>query len=1085
MKFTDIFVKRPVLSTVVSLLILLTGLWAVFQLPIRQFPEVADTKITITTAYPGANADQIKGFITTPLQQAVASTEGVDTIESTSAQNVSTITLKLRLDADADRALADVLSKVNEVKGILPEEANDPTVQRVTGAGFALMYISFKSEQMTPPQISDYLDRVVKPQIQAITGVAAADILGGSTFAMRVWLDPDKMAARGITPLDIRNALQSNNFTTAAGEVKADFTQQNINAQTSLETPEAFANLVVSVKDGAIIRLGEVAQIDLGPQNFNSSSSFDGLKAVFMGIQVTPDANPLTVISNVRKAMPDIQKRLPQGLEADIAYDATEYITASIWEVGKTLGEAAIIVVVIIFLFLGNLRSTFIPVVTIPLSLVGVAVLLVALGYSINLLTLLAFVLAIGLVVDDAIVVVENIHRHIEEGMSPFDAALKGAREIAVPVITMTLTLAAVYAPIGFTTGLTGALFREFAFTLAGAVIVSGVVALTLSPMMTSKLLKAHEHQSWFGRLVDRIFGGLQRFYRRRLDGTIRQRSVFAFMMVVTVGVSAVLYLALNKELAPAEDQGVLFSFVNSPEHTNLDYLTTYSDKLVEVYSEVPEKKNIFQINGFPNTHSAFVGLILKPWDQRERSDLSVMGELQPKTAGISGVNIFSTAPSAIPVGAGELPVEFVLTYPGDYTQLADTMNTLAAEAMKSGLFIFTNANLRFNTPQAELVIDKDRANQLGVTMRDVGATLATLLGGNNVNRFTVQGRSYEVIPQVPRGERSTVEDILKYRVKAANGEMVPLSAFIKASMSVQPNGLSTFQQLNSALLQGVPFPGRTVGEAVAFLQQKADEIMPQGMAYDFKGESRQYVKEGNTLAITFVFALILIYLVLAAQFESFRDPFIVLIGLPASVFGSLLVLFILGEVNGAMQNNPPFNLGSGTINIYTQIGLVTLIGLISKHGILMVEFANKLQETRGYDKNLAIKEAAAVRLRPILMTTAAMVIGVVPLLIADGAGAKSRFDIGVVIAAGMTIGTLFTLFVTPAVYSYVARDRRGMAAALAHEIEEPAAAEPPAPPAPVPVPEPKVTKPAAEVVEMPKRSRRRPQKDKLPEAAE
>jgi multidrug efflux pump len=1076
MSFTDIFVRRPVLATVVSLLILLTGLWAAFSLPIRQYPEVSDTKITITTVYPGANADQIKGFITTPLQQAVASTEGVDTIESRSSQNVSTITLKLRLDADGDRALADVLSKVNEVKGILPEEANDPTVQRVTGAGFALMYISFKSEQMTPPQISDYLDRVVKPRLQAINGVASAEILGGSTFAMRVWLDPEKMAALGITPLDIRNALQANNFTTAAGEIKADFTQKNINAQTSLETPEAFSNLVVAVRGETIIRLGQVATVDLGPQDFDSSSAFDGLKAVFMGIQVTPDANPLTVINNVREAMPEIQRQLPQGLEANIAYDATTFINASIWEVAKTLAEAALIVIVVIFLFLGNIRSTIIPVVTIPLSLVGVAVILIALGYSINLLTLLAFVLAIGLVVDDAIVVVENIHRHIEEGMRPFDAALKGAREITGPVIAMTITLAAVYAPIGFTTGLTGALFREFAFTLAGAVIVSGIVALTLSPMMTSKLLKAHEKQSWFGRLVERFFGGLQRFYRRRLDGTIKQRSVFAFVMLLTVVISGVLYMAMNRELAPSEDQGVLFAFVNAPEHTNLDYLTTYSDKLAETFGQVPERQNVFQINGFPNTHSAFVGLILKPWDQRERTDMSVMADLQPRIGGISGVDIFATAPSAIPVGAGELPVEFVLTYPGDYTRLAEVLQTLEQEAMKSGLFIFANADLRFNTPQVELLINKDRANQLGVTMQDVGATLATLLGGNNVNRFTVQGRSYEVIPQVPRTARSTVDDILKYRVRAANGEMVPLSSFMTVGASVQPNGLATFQQLNSAMLQGVPFPGRTVGEAVTFLQQKANEIMPPGMSYDFKGESRQFINEGNTLAITFVFALILIYLVLAAQFESFRDPFIVLIGLPASVFGALLVLFVLGEVNGAMQNNPPFNLGSGTINIYTQIGLVTLIGLISKHGILMVEFANKLQETMGYDKNLAIKEAAAIRLRPILMTTAAMVIGVVPLLIAGGAGAKSRFDIGIVIAAGMAIGTLFTLFITPAIYSYVARDRRKMAEAVTQ-------------PEPIPVPEeaePVKEDVHGEVVELPKTGGRRPRKkEKLPEAAE
>ena len=1027
MHFTDIFVKRPVLATVISLLILLAGLQAVLQLPIRQFPEVSDTKIEIQTIYPGANADQIKGFITTPLQQAVASTEGVDIIESKSAQNVSTITLKLRLDANADRSLADVLSKVNEVKGLLPEEANDPTVKRTTGAGFALMYISFKSEQMSGPQISDYLDRVVKPKLQAINGVAAADILGGATFAMRVWLDPDKMASLGITPVDVRQALAANNFSTAAGEIKGDFTQQNINAQTSLETPEQFANLVVTTRGDTVIRLRQVASIDLGPDNYGSSSAFDGLKAVFMGIQTSPDANPLTVIKTVRDAMPEIQRVLPTGLEANIAYDATEFINASIYEVGKTLLEAGAIVIVVIFLFLGNVRSTIIPVVTIPLSLIGVALVLVAFGYSINLLTLLALVLAIGLVVDDAIVVVENIHRHIEDGMKPFDAAIKGAREITGPVIAMTITLATVYVPIGFTSGLTGALFREFAFTLAGAVIVSGVIALTLSPMMTSKLLKPHAELSWFGRFVERAFGALQRFYRRRLDGAIKQRAVFAWIAVLTIGLSTVLYGAINRELAPAEDQGVIFAFVNAPEHTNLDYLTTYTDNLTETFLKIPEKQNLFAINGFPNGHSAFMGLILKPWGERQRSDLSVMGELQGKFKAVPGVNIFATAPSAIPVGAGDLPVEFVLTYPGDYTRLAEVLEELKSEADKSGLFIFSNADLRFQTPQVELVVDKDRANQLGVTMQEIGATLATLLGGNNVNRFTVQGRSYQVIPQVPRTERATADQIMKYRVRAADGSMVPLSSFTSVGQSVQPNGLATFQQLNSAMLQGVPFPGRTVGEALTFLQQKADQIMPQGMAYDYKGESRQFIKEGNTLAVTFGVALLLIYLVLAAQFESFRDPFIVLIGLPATVFGALFVLWILGQINGMAQNNTAVNIGSGTINIYTQIGLVTLIGLIAKHGILMVEFANKLQETMGYDRNLAIKEAAATRLRPILMTTAAMVIGVVPLLIADGAGAKSRFDIGVVIAAGMTIGTFFTLFITPAIYSYIARDRRHM----------------------------------------------------------
>ncbi|MBI2719280.1 MAG: efflux RND transporter permease subunit [Rhizobiales bacterium] len=1025
MHFTDIFVKRPVLATVVSLLILLAGLQSVYRLPIRQFPAVSDTTITVTTSYPGANADQIKGFITTPLQQAVASTEGVDTISSNSVQNISTITMKLRLDANADRALSDVLSKVNEVKSQLPAQSNDPVVKRTTGAGFALMYISFKSDQMSRPQISDYLDRVVKPKLQAINGVAGAEILGGSTFAMRVWLDPDRMASLGVTPLDVRSALAANNFTTAAGEVKGAFTQQNINAQTSLETPVDFARLVVATRGQTVIRLGDVAKVDLGPQDYNSTSAFDGVKAVFMGITATPDANPLTVIAKVRAAMPEVQRTLPQGLSSKIAYDATEFINASIFEVGKTLAEAALIVIVVIFLFLGNLRSTLIPVVTIPLSLIGVALVLLALGYSINLLTLLALVLAIGLVVDDAIVVVENIHRHIEDGMKPFAAAMTGAREITGPVIAMTITLAAVYAPIGFTTGLTGALFREFAFTLAGAVIVSGIIALTLSPMMTSKLLKEHDKESWFGRLVERVFGSLQRFYRRRLDGTIRQRAVFAWIAALTVVLSGILYEAIGRQLAPAEDQGVIFAFVNAPEHTNLDYLTSYTDNLTNTFLKVPEKQNLFAINGFPTTHSAFMGLILKPWGDRSRSDTSVMGELQAKFKAVSGVNVFATAPSAIPVGAGELPVEFVLTYPGDYTRLAEVLDKLKAEATKSGLFIFTNTDLRFSTPQVEMIVDKDRANQLGVTMQDVGATLATLLGGNYVNRFTSQGRSYEVIPQVPRTERQSAEQILKYRVRAGDGTMVPLASFVSLGQTVQPNGLATFQQLNSAKLQGVPFPGRTIGEAIDFLKLKADEIMPQGMSYDFQGESRQFVQEGNTLAMTFAFALLLIYLVLAAQFESFRDPFVILIGLPATVFGALFVLWSLGNIIGMFQGNTPVNLGSGTINIYTQIGLVTLIGLIAKHGILMVEFANKLQETKGLDKNTAIKEAAAIRLRPILMTTASMVIGVVPLLLANGAGAKSRFDIGVVIAAGMAIGTVFTLFITPAIYSFVARDRR------------------------------------------------------------
>ena len=1010
--FTDIFIKRPVLASVVSLLILLVGLQAGWSLPIRQFPEITKTTITITTAYPGANADQIKGFITTPIQQAVASAEGIDTLTSSSAQNVSTVTLNLRLDADGDRATADVLSKVNQVKGVLPRESNDPVVTRTTGEGFALMYIGFKSDQMSSSQISDYLNRVVQPRLQSINGVANAEILGGQTFAMRIWLDPDRMAALAVTPLDVSTALQNNNFTTAAGEIKGHYIQTNINAQTSLENVKGFENLVVASRGEAVVRLGEIARIELGPENSNSSSVFDGLKAVFIGVYATPSSNPLTVIGDVRAAVPEIQAEMPSGLQASIAYDATIFIKQSIFEVGKTLGEAAIIVIIVIFLFLGSVRSTFIPIITIPLSLIGVMMLLMALGYSINLLTLLAMVLAIGLVVDDAIVVVENVHRHMEEGMKPFEAALQGAREIALPVIGMTITLAAVYAPIGFTSGLTGTLFREFAFTLAGAVIVSGVIALTLSPMMCSKLLRHDDNQGRFARFLDRMFEGLKRRYQRRLDNSLKYRPVTIFMLICVLVATGLMYTTTQKELAPEEDQGVLFTLINAPQYANLDYLERYVDETGKVFKSIPEFQNYFGIMGFQGIHSAFAGILFKSWDERTRNHQQIQQELQPKLSSIAGIQAFAFAPPSLPGNSGGPPFQFIIKSPRDYRELSETLDQINQNAQKSGLFIFTDGDLRFDTPQIELKIDRDKANQAGVTMQDVGATLSTLLGGNYVNRFNLQGRSYQVIPQVPRTNRLTEDWLLRYEVRTTSGKMVPLSAFATIDHSVQPTSLNTFQQLNSASISGVVFPGRSMGEAVDFMKQQAAEFLPEGMSFDWGGEARQYIQEGNTLALTFLFALIIIYLVLAAQFESFRDPFIILIALPTAMFGALL----------------PMNLGAASVNIYTQIGLVTLIGLISKHGILMVEFANRLQEEEGLDRRGAIEKAAAVRLRPILMTTAAMVVGMVPLLIAQGAGAKSRFDIGLVIACGMLVGTMFTLFITPAVYTYVARDRRGMA---------------------------------------------------------
>ena len=1011
---TDIFVRRPVLATVVSLLILLGGLQAFFKLQIRQFPELSSTTITITTIYPGANADLIKGFITTPLEQAVASTEGIDTLVSTSQQNQSTITLNLLLNANPDRAVADVLSKLQQVKSVLPREAQDPMVVKQTGQGYALLYMSFNSKVLTASQITDYLTRVVQPRLQTIDGVANAQILGGQTFAMRIWLDPNRMAARGITPIDVRTALAANNFISAAGQIKGDWVQTSINAQTSLESAKAFSQLVVSTRGDTLTRIADIATVDLGPESVDSSSVFDGLKAVFIGVYPTPTANPLSVIDNVRKAFPDIKAQLPVGIDAAIAYDATEFIRASIWEVAKTLGEAAIIVVIVIFLFLGSLRSTLIPLVTIPLSLIGVMIMLLAMGYSINLLTLLALVLAIGLVVDDAIVVVENIYRHIEEGASPFSAALQGAREIAGPVVAMTITLAAVYAPIGFVSGLTGALFREFAFTLAGSVIVSGIIALTLSPMMCSKLLKppANAGRGFVG-FLDRMFDRLRRRYERRLHRTLNFRAMTVLVLAGILALTGIMYMTTPRELAPEEDQGVLFSMVKTPQYGNLNYVEQATNKLYEQTKQLAETSHLFVINGYPGIHQAFAGVLLKPWDQRSRNQKAVMQDLAPKLAQITAGSVFSFSPPALPGNTGGPPMQFVIRTTGDYQTLADVVDKMQKEAQKSGLFIFTDVDLKFDTPQIEFKVDAAKANRLGINMADIGGSLATLLGGNYVNRFNLYGRSYEVIPQVPREYRLTEDWLTQYRVRTSSGELVPLATVATISRTTQPNALTNFQQLSSATLQGVPFPGHTLGEALDFLKAKAKEIFPAGYTYDFQGESRQLVQEGNTLTITFIFSLILIFLVLAAQFESFRDPFVILIALPTAMFGALLPLNLLGVM------------GMASINIYTQIGLVTLIGLISKHGILMTEFANRMQEEEGMSRREAIEHAAGVRLRPILMTTAAMVVGMIPLIVAEGAGAKSRIAIGMVIAFGMFMGTLFTLFVTPAIYTFVARDHR------------------------------------------------------------
>jgi multidrug efflux pump len=1014
MKFTDIFIRRPVLALVVSLLILLIGLKCLFDLQIRQYPRLYNTTITVTTAYPGASPDLIQGFITTPIEQAVATAEGIDYLTSTSIQSTSTVTAYIKLNYDPSQALTDVMAKVQQVKYLMPDQSQDPVILKSTGQTTAVMYIGFSSAELSSAGISDYLTRVVQPLMATVDGVASADILGGQTFAMRLWLDPAEMAARGISAGDVAAAIRANNYQAAPGQAKGFFTITNISANTGLTDVEQFKRMVVKSSGGALVRLEDIARVELSAQSWSSSVAMDGQQAVFIGVQATPTGNPLSLVKGVRALLPEIERNLPPSVKMKVAYDSTRFIQASINEVQMSLGEAVLIVVAVIFLFLGSFRSVLIPIVTIPLSLVGAAIIMAALGFSLNLLTLLAMVLAIGLVVDDAIVVLENVYRHIEEGKSAPQAAMIGAREIAGPVIAMTLTLAAVYTPIGFLGGVTGTLFREFAFTLAGAVIISGVVAVTLSPMMCSLLLSRTSAQGWFARQIDRAFSRLADAYGRRLERSLDYRPVTALFAVAIFLALGFMYLNTSKELAPEEDQGVLFALTKGPQYANLDYLNAYGDKLDKAFTSIPETDLRFVVNGRFGPNQGIAGVILKPWDERSRSAQKIKPELQQKVNAVEGMQAFVFSLPPLPASIGGLPVQMVITSTGDFKSIYDAMEKVKDAARKSGQFMVTDSDLAFNQPTIEVTIDRNKANDLGITMAAIGDTLALLIGENYVNRFNLEGRSYQVIPQVPRLERLNASTLTQYYVSSAGGQQVPLSNLITVKTTTAPNALTRYNQLNSATFQAVPMPGVTMGQAVDFLEKQA-AALPTGFSHDYLSDARQYSREGNQLVVTFVFALIIIFLVLAAQFESLRDPLVILISVPLAMSGALMPLFA----------------GLATMNIYTQVGLVTLIGLISKHGILMVEFANQLQLTEGLDRRAAIERAARVRLRPILMTTAAMVVGLVPLVTATGAGAASRFSIGVVVVAGMSIGTLFTLFVLPAVYTVLAQDH----AAAAHSV--------------------------------------------------
>ncbi len=1008
MKFTDIFIKRPVLAVVVNLIILIAGFQSIRLLNVRQYPRSDISVIQVTTVYVGANADLVRGFITTPLERVIASADGIDYIDSSSSQGLSTISVHLKLNYPVNEALTQVQAKVAQVRNELPPEAEAPEIE-VQNADdrFASMYLSFSSEELDQNQITDFLTRVVQPKLTAISGVQRADILGARNFAMRIWLKPDRMGAYGLTPTDVRNALSSNNYLSALGSTKGSMTAINLVANTSLTTAEEFRQLVVKNDGDVIVRIGDIADVELGAESYDEDVRFDNKSATFIGIWCLPSANALDVIRDVREAIPEIQKLLPPGMVAEIPYDSTRYIESAINDVIKTLAETLTIVIVVIFLFLGSWRSMFITVVAIPISLVGVFFLMLLAGFTINLLTLLAVVLAVGLVVDDAIVVVENVERHLREGLTPFDAAIKGARELFAPIIAMTITLAAVYTPVGLQGGLTGALFREFAFTLASAVLISGVVALTLSPMMASKLLRKGMSDRGFSGWINRRFDRVREIYRRALTASLRFRPVIytlAVLVVVLFGVPFFLFVNLFKELAPKEDQGVVFGIVLSAANSTLDQVSLYTSKIYDVFAGFPEADHVFQ-----RTSNAvgFSGMVLKPWEERSRQSEELMFAAGAQISKIPGVQVFVTTPPPLP-GGSQFPIEFVLSSTAEPEELFRLGRQLQADAMKSNLFTFSDLDLKYDKPQTEIIFDRDKVAALGVNLEKVGADLGTMIGGNYVNRFSSAGRSYKVIPQVKRADRLNADQLLDYYVSGPDGEPVQLRTFAKLKTTAQPREIKRFQQLNSVTFQAGLIPGVTADQALQFLEKTANETMPQGTVVDYAGESRQLRVEGNKFLGMFVLSFVLIFLVLAAQFESFRDPFIVLFGsVPLALTGALLFPF----------------LGFTTLNVYSQVGLITLVGLVSKNGILMVEFANHLQ-LEGRSKLEAIIEASTIRLRPILMTSVATVAGHTPLIFASGPGAGARNSIGWVLVTGMIIGTAFTLFVVPAVYMLIARNR-------------------------------------------------------------
>ncbi|MEZ9057443.1 multidrug efflux RND transporter permease subunit [Vibrio pelagius] len=1009
MRFTDVFIKRPVLAVSISFLIALLGLQAIFKMQVREYPEMTNTVVTVTTSYYGASADLIQGFITQPLEQAVAQADNIDYMTSSSVLGSSTITVNMKLNTDPNAALSDILAKTNSVRSQLPKEAEDPTVTMSTGSTTAVLYIGFTSDELASSQITDYLERVINPQLFTVNGVSKVDLYGGMKYALRVWLDPSKMAAVDLTASDVMTVLNANNYQSATGQATGEFVLYNGSADTQVSNTEELENLVVRSGEGEIIRLSDIAKVSLEKSHDVYRASANGREAVVAAINAAPSANPINIAADVLELLPQLEKNLPSNISMNVMYDSTIAINESIQEVIKTILEAALIVLVVITLFLGSFRAVLIPIVTIPLSLIGVAMVMQAMGFSWNLMTLLAMVLAIGLVVDDAIVVLENVDRHIKLGESPFRAAIIGTREIAVPVIAMTLTLGAVYAPIAMMGGITGSLFKEFALTLAGSVFVSGIVALTLSPMMCSKMLKAHAEPSKFEQKVHSVLDGMTNRYERMLGAVMQHRPVFIGFAIIVFASLPMLFKFIPSELAPSEDKGVIMLMGTAPSNANLDFMQNTMNDVNTILSDQPEVAYAQVFTGVPNANQAFGIASMVPWSERETSQSDVANRVGELVKDVPGMAVTAFQMPELPGAGSGLPIQFVITTPNSFESLFQITTDILAEVSSNPLFVYSDLDLNYDSATMKINIDKDKAGAYGVTMQDIGITLGTMMSDGYVNRIDLNGRSYEVIPQVERKFRLNPESMNNYYVRAADGKAVPLGSLITIDVVAEPRSLPHFNQLNSATIGAVPAPGAAMGDAIAWFENIAETKLPSGYNHDYMGEARQYVTEGSALYATFGLALAIIFLVLAIQFESVKDPLVIMVSVPLAICGALIALAW----------------GAATMNIYSQVGLITLVGLITKHGILICEVAKEEQLHNNKSRIEAVMEAAKVRLRPILMTTAAMIAGLIPLMYASGAGAAQRFSIGIVIVAGLAIGTIFTLFVLPVIYSYLAEKHK------------------------------------------------------------